>query len=428
MSGPPRFSAWWTDAIAFAGHIRRRFVEDRCLAAAASLSYTSLLALVPLTAIVFAVLSAFPAFDTVKQDLQTFVFENFMPSAVDTVQAYLSDLIERARGLKAIGIIGLAVTSLLLFATIETALNEIFRVSRPRPPLLRLLVFWTMLSLGPLLVGASFSVATTFYADAAGDGGLALVVDVLAQMLPTALSVLAFMLLYLVMPNCSTRISHALIGAVVAAAGFTLLRWGFTIYVTNFPSYQNLYGTLATIPIFLFWMYLSWAVVLAGAVITASLPDWGRIGEVPDEVLTPARQLRLALAVLHALYLRAQSGGGIPEDDLFEMTGAPKHEASRTLAALQDAAMVDRTEHGHWLAARDPAATTLFDVIRCLDLDLEGSEGDPSAGWPHSAVADLIGMDARNREKAFSVSLRDLLIGPDVPSPQGSAVRLHRAP
>lgn len=423
---------WMATTLAFARHLNSRFVEDRCLAAAASLSYTSLLALVPLVAIGFAVLSAFPAFESAQEEIQAFVFKNFVPSAVETVQSHLAGFIEKARGLTAIGVIGLAVTALLLFNTIETALNLIFRVTSSRSVINRLLVFWAMLSLGPLLAASGFSVATAFYADAAATSGLSSILDRAAQGIPTLLSILAFAFLYKVVPNRPVRFRHALIGAAVAGIAFTLLRWGFTIYVTRFPSYQNLYGTLATIPIFLFWMYLSWAVVLIGAVITAALPDWGRRTGSDASALSPSRRLRLATAILDELYNRAQTGGVVTEEELLAAVDAPERVVGAMLVALREAQLVECTETGDWLAARDPAVVTLNDLVRALDLELDRDDGvGREPAWSRPELTQLIGQEVQRRRQALDLSLRDILVKSDDGGPTTStsqAIPLHRAP
>jgi len=266
------------DLRAFGRIVWRRFGEDKCLRVAASLSYTSLLALVPLVAVGFAVLSAFPVFETVQKDIQAFVFENFLPSAVDEAQAYIDQFVGKARGLTGPGIIGLALTAMLLLSTIESAMNAIFRVTRPRPLVPRVLVFWAVLTLGPLLLGASFSLSTYMVALTTSPEIEAFTGPLgrLARVLPLVLAVAGFTVFFTIIPNRPVKIRHALIGGLVSGILLSGLRYGFAQYVTHFPTYETLYGALATVPIFLVWMYLSWVVVLIGAVVAAALPSWRR--------------------------------------------------------------------------------------------------------------------------------------------------------
>ncbi len=429
----------------FATVLGRRFVEERCLVIAASLSYTSLLALVPLIAIGFAVLSAFPVFQQAQVQLQDFIFESFVPSAAATAKDYITEFVGKAQGLTAAGIIGLAVTALLLFNTIEAAMNAIFQVRRSRPIVTRLLVFWALLSLGPLLMGASFSVATALYAEALGSDRPAGLLNSLTVAVPTILSGVALAFLYLIMPNRRVAIGHAIIGAMIAAMAFSALRWTFTLYVTTFPSYQNLYGTLATVPIFLFWMYLSWAVVLIGAVITATLPEWGRRradqakpAYAHDGGRTPAQSLHAALAILGQLYRQSQEGGALDEPELLAAVDVAGGEVLDVLVRLRAAGLVEHTVDDGWVAARDPAAVTLNDIVDALDLELAPvtpalAEGGMERHWrdaqtaddDRDALAELLANAVRQRRETLSVPLRTLLIEHDLHDAPGAGAQLQ---
>ncbi|MGA0394795.1 MAG: YihY family inner membrane protein, partial [Rhodospirillales bacterium] len=147
----------------FIGFLWHRFVENDCLRLAASLSYTSMLAIVPLTAIAFSMLAAFPVFEGVREEFQSVLFKNFLPTSAEAMRDYFDQFVDNTAKLTAVGIIGLALIAVLLLGTIESALNSIFRVIRPRALLPRLLVFWALLTLGPLLLGASFSLSTYFF-------------------------------------------------------------------------------------------------------------------------------------------------------------------------------------------------------------------------------------------------------------------------
>ena len=164
MDDQSKWTGWIDRSRRFAAFLWHRFVENDCLHLAASLSFTSLLAIVPLTAIAFSILAAFPVFRGVREKIQSSVFENFMPQSAQAMQTYFDQFISNTGQLTAVGIVGLAVIAVMLLSTIEAAMNTIFRVIRPRALLPRLLVFWALLTLGPLLLGTSFSLSTYFFA------------------------------------------------------------------------------------------------------------------------------------------------------------------------------------------------------------------------------------------------------------------------
>ena len=260
----------------FLAYIANRFGEDRCLRMSAGLSYTSLLAIVPLTAIAFSMLAAFPVFSGVRETFQDMLFSNLLPQTADASREYFNKFVQNTTTLSAVGIVALAATAVLLLGTIEADMNAIFRVSRPRPLAPRLLVFWALLTLGPLLLGASFSLTTYIFAATRwmgldSSGGL---FALLGTILPTLMIVLLLAVFYIIIPNRPVSFSAGLIGGLIAGIAFTVLRKLFGWYVISFPTYQNIYGAMSVIPIFLVWMYLSWLIVLVGAIITASISEW----------------------------------------------------------------------------------------------------------------------------------------------------------
>jgi membrane protein len=257
-------------------YLWRRFVDDRCPGIAATLSYTSLLALVPLAAIAFAVLAAVPVFEGAREDIYGFVFENFMPNTGERIAEHFDGFVDNAGRLTTIGIAGLVVTAIMLLATIGSTFNTIFRVAQPRRLLSRLLVYFAVLTLGPLVLGTSVSLAENIPALArwAGFDGFTGPLKRLSWFVPVLIVVVALSLLYSVVPNRRIAWRNAIAGGVTAGILFSTLRWAFGMYLEYFPIYRTIYGALSAVPIFLVWMYLSWAAVLIGAVVTASLSEW----------------------------------------------------------------------------------------------------------------------------------------------------------
>ena len=253
----------------------RRFIEDRCMQVASSLTFTTLLALVPIVTVALTVVSAFPVFGSLIEQLHDFVVQNLLPESVDVITTYAQQFSKNAAHLTAVGVVFLGVTALLLMFTIEGEFNDIWRVSRPRPLLRRVLVYSAVLTIGPLFIGASLSVTSYLITLSLG-----LVDEVpgmqsaLLRFVPLVLTSAAFALLYFTMPKCQVLKRDALTGGIAAGAGFEVMKHGFGFYVTHFPTYKVVYGAFAAVPIFLLWIYLSWLIILGGAVLVAALPGW----------------------------------------------------------------------------------------------------------------------------------------------------------
>ena len=241
----------------------------------AALSFSTILALVPLLAVVFSALSLFPIFETWSDAIQDFIYRNFLPQLGEQVRQYLEEFSANTGQLTLWGLIFLMVTTLTLLATIEDAFNEIWQVKTGRTIGIRIMVYWAMLTLGPILIAASLSMSSYLLSlSILQDPGIAN--NLKAQLLgflPFILELSAFVFFYLAVPNCEVRVKHALIGGLVAALLFELAKYGFTQYLLRVTPYQLIYGALAALPVFLIWIYLSWLVVLIGAYITAAFGD-----------------------------------------------------------------------------------------------------------------------------------------------------------
>jgi membrane protein len=220
-------------------------------------------------------------FKSLLGQLRSFVMNNMLPESVDAISIYAEQFSENAARLTAVGIAFLGVTALLLMLTIDHAFNAIWRVSRPRPLLQRILVYWTVLTVGPMFVGASLSLTSYLITLSFG------MVDEVPGMefavlrfAPVVLTTTAFALLYFTVPNCPILKRDALTGGIAAGAGFEVMKHGFGFYVTHIPTYKVIYGAFAAVPIFLLWIYLSWLIVIGGAVLVAALPEWrNRVGQ-----------------------------------------------------------------------------------------------------------------------------------------------------
>ncbi|MBY5994113.1 virulence factor BrkB family protein [Ferrimonas balearica] len=277
----------WRQLLAFFPYLWRRVGENGLQVTAGHLAYVSLLSLVPMMAVVLSVFSAFPGFAGVRADLEAFVYNNFVPTAGDTVQQYLGQFVDNASRMTAVGVLFLAVVALMLISNIDKALNRIWKVQTRRRAIYSFSMYWMILTLGPMLMGASLAVTSylvsmKLFSDAGLSGAYAFFI----ARLPFLLSVSAFALLYMMVPNTRVRFHHALLGAFVAALLFEAGKRGFAWYVTQFPSYEAIYGALATIPILFLWVYLSWIIVLLGAEVTAALPEYFHLDDDTDKEST----------------------------------------------------------------------------------------------------------------------------------------------
>lgn len=257
----------------FSRQVLRRFDQDRCQRVAGALSFTTLLAIVPLTTVMVAVLSLFPVFGAWMNVIQDFIYSNFVPEAGEAVQKYLSQFAGKAGRLTAFGLVFLGVTSLMLMATIEQALNDIWRVENARKLTHRFLTYWALLTLGPILVAGSLALTSTLFALPFLGRAEVTMYQFLDVALPLLLEFGAAVLLYTVVPNVAVRWRNAFVGAAFAAIMLEVAKNLFATFVKYFASYKILYGAIAVLPIFLIWIYISWVIILLGAIVAATLND-----------------------------------------------------------------------------------------------------------------------------------------------------------
>ena len=259
----------------FVSQVAKRFEQDRCQRVAGALSFTTVLAIVPLTAVILAVLLLAPGFSTWMTVIQDFIYSNFVPAAGDVVQKYLTQFSGKAGRLTAVGLLFLGVTAIMLLATIEQALNDIWRVANSRKLLHRFLTYWALLTLGPILVAGSLALTSKLFAlSFLGRAEVTMLHEVLGVMLPLVFEFGAVVLLYTVVPNVPVLWRHALAGGLFAALLLEAAKYLFAAAMKYFTTYQVIYGAIAALPIFLVWVYISWVIILLGAIVTATLNDW----------------------------------------------------------------------------------------------------------------------------------------------------------
>lgn len=261
--------------INFSSQLILRIKQDRCTRHAAALSFSSLLALAPLLAIAFSLFSVFAPLESMAENLEDFIYQYLVPDANLNIKEYLNQFTEQAGKLTAFGLLAFLLTAVVLLYNIEESLNTIWRSKMRRKLVQRFSIYWTLLTLGPLLMGAGLSLSTYALSLNVLDK-LDQIVSIklfLLKFLPTFFGFLAFSLLYIIMPNKEVKWRHALTGGVIASILFEITKRLFALFIINFNNYEIIYGALATLPIFLIWIYLSWIVTLIGAEITALLDD-----------------------------------------------------------------------------------------------------------------------------------------------------------
>jgi membrane protein len=377
--------------------------------------------MVPLLAIGLGLLAAFPGFEAMRHDLMAALFHTLVPEVGDQVQLYVGRFAANAGRLKLIGIIGLVATAVMLLVAIEAALNRIFRVPQQRAAWSRLVVYWAALILGPLLAGVSLTMSAWFSVLPwvktmhlwAGRATTADIRGVVSDVTPFAIMTVAFTILFLVAPNRRVRVSDALCGGIVAALLLLALRTGFGLYIAFWGAYRPVYGAVASVPIFLAWVYLSWTAVLFGAEIAAALPELRRGRLEHGAPLSARRRLALALGILAALLKDArEEGHGMGRDALAHLAREGEQPVAEVLRRMTVADLVIRGP-GNRYKPGDLDKAGLADLLRALEvglrpLDLGGLASAEVAPWL-ARVDALIVTAARAEAASLQFSLRGLL-------------------
>ncbi|MCF2902319.1 virulence factor BrkB family protein [Pseudoalteromonas sp. OFAV1] len=266
---------WWMQYL-------NRCIDDQITVNAGYLAYVTLLSIVPLVAVGVAIFSAFPGFESTLVTIENFLFTNLVPTSSDVIKEHISAFAGNANKMTAVGVGFLASVSLLLIRNVDATLNRIWRIKKKRPMMISFAVYWMVLSLGPVLLGASIGVTSYIVSLVSfADQGIPGFSGFLLKLLPYIISMIGFIMLYTLVPNTRVPFRAAIPGALFAAMLFELTKKGFALYISHFPSYEVIYGALATIPILFVWVYLSWIVVLLGAEFTVCISPED-IEDTPD--------------------------------------------------------------------------------------------------------------------------------------------------
>ena len=376
--------------------LRERFREDRLGLTAGSLTFTTLISLVPLVTVMLALFTAFPIFGEFQKSLETYFLQSLVPETIARpVMRTLTQFAMQANRMGSLGLLLLGTTALALMLTIDRTLNRIWRVRRPRPLGQQVLVYWAALTLGPLALGVSLSL--TSYALSASRG----LVRALPGGITPVLSMLGFLLLmavasalYRFVPHTTVQWRHALAGGLFVAVGMEVAKEGLAWYVQVVPTFSAVYGAFATVPILLLWVYLVWVIVLLGAVIAAYAPSLQMGLRRPAG--TAGARLDLAVDVLAALQgARGGSGHGMGLPELADRLRIDPLRIEAALETLMDLDWVGRLDEGgaprHVLLV-DPAATPAAPLLDALLWPAEPASAALSraARLPGLRLADLM--------------------------------------
>lgn len=350
----------------FRRFVWQRFVDDKCFETAGALSYTTLVSLVPLTVAVLAMFAVFPVFAGARDTLVNFVFVNFVPAAGVKVQEALQSFADNAKGLTGISILVMLFSALSMMISIEDRLNRIWRVHQARRWGSRLLLYWAALTLGPILVGAG--ILATSYVTAmpflgATSGQIHTIGSSMLKTLPFVVTFCTLWLMYAVIPNIRVSRRDAAIGALLGALLFEGARWGFGQFVGRAQTYQQIYGVLATIPIFLLWIYLSWVIVILAASIAASISAYEY--QPPSETLPEAAEF-LGLLLVLGMFVDAQRSGECVDPAVVRLR-APCLSVGDIGSYFDDLQQADLIQHGQaggWLLSRSLDSTDLLRLYR----------------------------------------------------------------
>jgi membrane protein len=344
----------------YAGEMWHQFWDHNCINAAGALTYTTLFAVVPLMTVTYTFFSLIPEYRGVEQQVQNFVFQNFVPGSSNAVQEKLAEFADRAQNLTFVGFLLLFVTAFMMLVTIEKSFNTIWHVAEPRRGLQRFLLYWGVLSLGPAFVvigmwSSIYLLSLPLVSEMDTFG----IREVFLGYLPVFLSVAGFTVLYCAVPNCHVPFKHALAGGLVSMIVFQTAFNVFAISSRAFM-YEPVYGTFAALPAFLVWLYLVWMMILMGAVFVRCLA-------IPrDDEQDPEPLLIKATRVLRLLHDAHQEGQTISDKQIGRAVNLNRFEHAKVFTVFKEFNLLSQTEDEHWILGRNLKAITLWDLYQRL--------------------------------------------------------------
>lgn len=393
----------------FCRFVIQQFFQRHGFQSASSLAYTTLLSIVPLVGLMFAFFGDLPVFKEISETIQEFVFNNFVPTFGQTVREHLIEFSVKASQLTITGIIALIIIALFMMATIDSALNDIWNVLSRRSAISRFLIYWAVLTIGPILV--SVSLYSTSYLLALPFAGsvdsTSTITPRLLAFMPFITTTIAFSLMYILVPNCYVNRRYAIIGGLVAALLFEVAKYAFGFYVRAVPTYEIIYGAIAVIPIFLVWIFLSWSIVLLGAQIAYCLSVF-QFEDVVKKRSHYEWDFIDAYQIIARLWEAQEKGKQLTSIQIKRsVTRVPHLSVNQILELLQGAAWVHRTASGKWILTRDINQLTLHDLYQLLPCKFPEKVDNVRDKYSRSLQL-IVQAYKENTEKLLSVSLGEV--------------------
>lgn len=348
--------------LSFHKNLLIHFIQDNCLQVAAALTFTTLFAVVPVSFVLFTVLKSIPALADANDQIQAFIFDHFVPTSGTEVMTYLQQFASQSTQLTFIGLAILIVTAILLLRTIEQSINQIWGIAQGRKGMVSFLMYWAIISLGPILLASGLLISSWLASSEFLSQTLAWinVGNSLYSVMPWFLNVMAFSLIYIVVPNCYVPWRSGVAGALVAATLFELAKHGFTWFVSNLSSYHLIYGAFAAIPLFLLWIHISWLITLLGVEWVKGLVTWQATQQSAKESI-----FHQSLRILNYLWRNHAEGRTTSAESLGHYLSdiGCDHWSDIRRFLLQES-LIAVNAHGDFLIGRDFHQVKISDLMR----------------------------------------------------------------
>lgn len=359
---------WNKNWVQFLVFVLKRFERDHCRDLAGSLTYTTLFAVVPMLTVFLVIISSIKALEPVRQKMQGWIYSNFLPKTSIAFDKTFNSFAENSSNLTAVGVVFLFVTAVMMLSTIEQAFNRIWRVSRSRGGIMGFMRYWTIISLGPILLGTAFalsSAVTSLKFLNATYGGYQLDFAFILSVASFVLTCLGITLLYWTIPNRTVPFRAALIAGVFSGVVFALVKNLFGFIMSNFTSYELVYGAFAAVPIFLLWIYTSWVILLLGVEVSFALTAFA------SKTTIKRHPVLMFIDILELFYLKQNQGQTVTEKELLQILG--REEIGRLphyLDVLEQQKIVAQTSHAEYALIRNLNHVDFWDFFIQLPYQL----------------------------------------------------------
>ena len=361
----PFYDKTWFQFIFF---VIKRFEADRCREQAGSLTYTTLFAVVPMLTVFLVIISSIKALEPARQQLQQMIYSNFLPKTSIAFDKAFNVFTQNSSNLTVIGVLFLFITTVMMLTSIETVFNRIWRVEETRNGIIGFMRYWTIISLGPILLGSAFVISSTLASMnvlSSFTGTYQVDGTFLFWLISFALTVLGFFILYWTIPNRSVPIKAAFIAGLFGAIIFELLKNLFGFVMSNFTSYTLIYGAFAAVPIFLLWIFLSWNVVLLGVEISYALTAF-HTGKIQTR-----QPVLMLLDILELFYKKQKVGQSVTDAEALNILG--RGEIGRWpsyVVMLEKQNLVRRTDNNEYVLVRNLDTVDFWTFYKLLPYPL----------------------------------------------------------